>query len=113
MGIDVSMLMVFCAAIAALALGVMLGYMCCKTLFDLLRFYARLSPDGSLLAELGVPVSQPSCPAFGGPDLGELFVTTAWENMTQAQRAAEPLAGHVLHTRVEGVRGQPAGQFGR
>ena len=44
MGIDVSMLMVFCAAIAALALGVMLGYMCCKTLFDVLRFHARLSP---------------------------------------------------------------------
>ena len=43
MGIDVSMLMVFCAAIAALALGVMLGYMCCKTLFDVLRFHARLS----------------------------------------------------------------------
>ena len=45
MGIDVSMLMVFCAAIAALALGVMLGYMCCKTLFDVLRFHARLSAD--------------------------------------------------------------------
>ena len=45
MGIDVSMLMVFCAAIAALALGVMLGYMCCKSLFDVLRFTARLSAD--------------------------------------------------------------------
>jgi hypothetical protein len=42
------MLMVFCAAIAALALGVMLGYMCCKTLFDVLRFHARLAPaDGA------------------------------------------------------------------
>jgi hypothetical protein len=40
---EVNMLMVFCAAIAALALGVMLGYMCCKTLFDVLRFHARLS----------------------------------------------------------------------
>ena len=48
MGIDVSMLMVFCAAIAALALGVMLGYMCCKTLFDVLRFHARMAPaDGA------------------------------------------------------------------
>jgi hypothetical protein len=47
MGIDVSMLMVFCAAIAALALGVMLGYMCCKTLFDVLRFTARLSTNGA------------------------------------------------------------------
>jgi hypothetical protein len=38
---EISMLMVFCAAIAALALGVMLGYMCCKSLFGVLRFHAR------------------------------------------------------------------------
>jgi hypothetical protein len=48
------MLMVFCAAIAALALGVMLGYMCCKTLFDLLRFYARLSQANGAKAETQV-----------------------------------------------------------
>jgi hypothetical protein len=47
MEIDVSMLMVFCAAIAALALGVMLGYMCCKTLFDVLRFRARSVANGA------------------------------------------------------------------
>ena len=56
---------------------------------------------------LPVPVSQPSCPAFGGPGLEDLYVTTAWEDMTDAQRAAEPLAGHLLHTRVQGVRGLP------
>ena len=76
------------------------------------RAVRRYSPAGHLLAELPVPVSQPSCPAFGGPDLEDLYLTTAWEDMTQAQRAAEPLAGHLLRTRVEGVRGQPAGQFG-
>ncbi len=54
MEIDVSMLMVFCAAIAALALGVMLGYMCCKTLFDVLRFHARLSPSEGAKAETQV-----------------------------------------------------------
>jgi hypothetical protein len=54
MGIDVSMLMVFCAAIAALALGVILGYMCCKTLFDVLRFHARLSTAQSAKAETQV-----------------------------------------------------------
>lgn len=58
-----------------------------------------------------MPVSQPSCPAFGGPDLAGLYVTTAWENMTEAQRAAEPLAGHVLHARYGGVAGQPASPF--
>jgi hypothetical protein len=54
MGIDVSMLMVFCAAIAALALGVLLGYMCCKTLFDVLRFTARMSQTNGAKAEARV-----------------------------------------------------------
>lgn len=76
------------------------------------RAVRRYAPDGSLLATLEVPVSQPSCPAFGGAGLGDLYVTTAWEDMPEAQRAAEPLAGHVLHTRVDGVRGLPVGQFG-
>ena len=51
MGNEVNMLMVFCAAIAALALGVMLGYMCCKTLFDVLRFHARLAAGEQAKAE--------------------------------------------------------------
>jgi sugar lactone lactonase YvrE len=72
----------------------------------------RYSPAGELMAELPVPVSQPSCPAFGGPGLEDLYVTTAWENMTDAQRDAEPMAGCVLHTRVDGVAGQPVGEFG-
>jgi hypothetical protein len=54
MGNEVNMLMVFCAAIAALALGVMLGYMCCKTLFDVLRFHARLSTGESAKPETQV-----------------------------------------------------------
>lgn len=44
---EVNMLMVFCAAIAALALGVLMGYVCCKSLFDVLRFTARLSQEGA------------------------------------------------------------------
>ena len=51
---EVNMLMVFCAAIAALALGVMLGYMCCKSLFDLLRFHARQSATQGAKAETQV-----------------------------------------------------------
>jgi hypothetical protein len=51
---QVNMLMVFCAAVAALALGVMLGYLCCKTLFDVLRFHARLSPAESTKAKTQV-----------------------------------------------------------
>jgi sugar lactone lactonase YvrE len=71
----------------------------------------RYAPDGELLAVLAVPASQPTCPAFGGPGLDELYLTTAWQGMTGAQRAAEPLAGHVLRARP-GARGQPVCAFG-
>ena len=70
----------------------------------------RYAPDGRLLAVLPVPVSQPTCPAFGGPGLDELYLTSAWQGMTTGQRAAEPLAGHVLHTR-SGARGYAALAF--
>jgi hypothetical protein len=51
---EVNMLMVFCAAIAALALGVLLGYVTCKSLFDVLRFHARLSAAEGSKAETQV-----------------------------------------------------------
>jgi sugar lactone lactonase YvrE len=55
-------------------------------------------------------VSQPTCPAFGGPDLSDLYLTTAWQGLDERQRAAEPLAGHLLRTRP-GAAGLPAGVF--
>jgi sugar lactone lactonase YvrE len=64
----------------------------------------RYSADGELLGLYPVPVSQPSCPGFGGPDLDQLYVTTAWEDMQAERREAEPLAGHLLRARP-GVRG--------
>jgi sugar lactone lactonase YvrE len=71
----------------------------------------RYAPDGRLLAVLPVPASQPTCPAFGGPGLDELYLTTAWQGMTGQQRAAEPLAGHVLRARP-GARGHPVLAYG-
>jgi len=38
---------------------------------------ARYRPDGSLDREIPVPVLQPTKPAFGGPDLATLYLTTA------------------------------------
>jgi sugar lactone lactonase YvrE len=71
----------------------------------------RYSPDGELIARFPVPCSQPTCPGFGGPDLDELYLTTAWEGMAGEQRAAEPLAGHLLRARP-GVRGVPQACYG-
>jgi sugar lactone lactonase YvrE len=64
----------------------------------------RYSAGGELLELHPVPVSRPTCPGFGGPGLDVLYLTTAWEGLDGRQRAAEPLAGYLLHTRP-GVRG--------
>ncbi len=65
----------------------------------------RYSADGELLGRYPVPVSRPTCPGFGGANLDELYLTTAWEGLTGERRDAEPLAGHLLRARP-GVRGQ-------
>jgi sugar lactone lactonase YvrE len=56
----------------------------------------RFTPAGRQDAVLPLPVSQPTSCAFGGPGMADLFVTTAYRDLTEAQRAAEPLAGRLL-----------------
>lgn len=51
------------------------------------------SPVGAHLRSLHVPARQPSCPAFVGPNLSWLLVTSAWQGMDAAARAADPQAG--------------------
>jgi sugar lactone lactonase YvrE len=51
------------------------------------------SPRGEHLRSLHVPARQTSCPAFVGPTLSRLLVTSAWEGMDEAARAADPQAG--------------------
>jgi len=59
----------------------------------------RLAPSGALDAVVPVPVARPTSAAFGGPDLADLYVTTASIDFTPEQRAAQPLAGRLLHLR--------------
>ena len=59
----------------------------------------RFTPDGQPDAVLPVPVSQPTSCAFGGPDLADLYITSASVGLTEAQLAAQPLAGRLLHVR--------------
>lgn len=51
------------------------------------------SPQGERLRSLHVPAKQASCPAFVGPDLSRLLVTSAWQDMDAEARAADPQAG--------------------
>ena len=66
----------------------------------------RIAPDGSVLQELMLPVRCPTMPCFGGPDLRTLYITTSREKRPAEELAAQPLAGCVLHTRVD-VPGLP------
>lgn len=54
------------------------------------------APDGRVVDEIEVPMSQVSCVAFGGADMKLLFVTSAREDMDAATLAAEPQAGAVM-----------------
>lgn len=66
----------------------------------------RYRPDGSIERRVKLPVSQPSCVAFGGPDLNLLMITTARVELTAEQISSEPLAGALLVYQVD-VTGLP------
>ena len=66
----------------------------------------RYSPDGDMMAFVRFPVANVTKIAFGGDDMATAFVTTAWSDLTPAQRAEQPLAGRVFRF-ASGTRGQP------
>jgi L-arabinonolactonase len=70
----------------------------------------RYTPDGKVDQVLEVPVSQPTCVAFGGPDRDLLFVSSARDGLSAAQLAQQPHAGDVLVYRVQS-RGLPEPRF--
>ncbi|AZO20721.1 SMP-30/gluconolactonase/LRE family protein [Mesorhizobium sp. M1E.F.Ca.ET.045.02.1.1] len=51
------------------------------------------SPDGALLREIPMPVTQPSCSAFVGQKADRIAVTSAWKGKDEKQRALDPQAG--------------------
>jgi sugar lactone lactonase YvrE len=70
----------------------------------------RYRPDGGLDQEIVLPLSNPTCPAFGGEGLRTLYITTARHRLTEEQLVREPLAGAVLQLDV-GIAGLPAYRF--
>jgi sugar lactone lactonase YvrE len=69
----------------------------------------RYAPDGALLQTVELPVANVTKVCFGGPDLCDVYVTTAWKGLDEAARKAQPLAGGLFHFRspVPGLK-QPA-----
>ena len=70
----------------------------------------RYAPDGRLDRTIALPVSLATKPAFGGPALEDMYVTSAWIDLDDAGRRAEPSAGGVFRARP-GVTGRPSRRF--
>ncbi|WP_334393125.1 SMP-30/gluconolactonase/LRE family protein [Bradyrhizobium sp. AZCC 2262] len=64
------------------------------------------SPQGEHLRTLRVPARQSSCPAFVGQDFSRLLVTSAWQDMGDDAKRADPDHGRTFVLDVA-ARGRP------
>jgi sugar lactone lactonase YvrE len=65
----------------------------------------RYDPAGKLERKIPMPVEYPTSCIFGGPDLGELYITSAWTALGEKRKDEQPLAGYLflLKTTVSGI----------
>lgn len=70
----------------------------------------RFSAEGELIEWIEMPVTHPTMPCFGGPDLKTLYVTSLRENFTPEQIAATPLAGGLFEIELD-VAGTPVALY--
>ncbi|CAN5472677.1 SMP-30/gluconolactonase/LRE family protein [soil metagenome] len=71
----------------------------------------RYAPDGKVDRILSVPALQPSCVAFGGANLDELFISSAREDIPQEALRRRPDEGGLFHSVMAGIRGLPESRF--
>ena len=71
----------------------------------------RYAPDGRVDREVPLPVELVTSCAFGGPDLKDLYITSAWTEVPPERRAAQPLAGDVFRLKTD-TPGLPEPFFG-
>lgn len=70
----------------------------------------RYTQNGRLDEVIELPVSHPTCAAFGGPELDTLYITSAQYGLSRHERKRQPLAGALFSVRLE-VRGVRAPAF--
>jgi sugar lactone lactonase YvrE len=71
----------------------------------------RYSPAGQLVATTTLPTPLTTKPAFGGPELADLYVTSAFIQLNETERAASPAAGALFRLKP-GVTGRAPKLFG-
>jgi sugar lactone lactonase YvrE len=66
----------------------------------------RYAPDGALVRTVEVPAPHTTSVAFAGDDLRTLVITTGSFELTDEERSAHPLSGHLFTIRTD-VPGRP------
>jgi len=74
---------------------------------------AQFNPQtGERLQSIALPTANITCPTFGGPDLSDLYVTSAYKELTAEERAAQPYAGCLFVIKNMEVGGVSVHEFG-
>jgi sugar lactone lactonase YvrE len=67
----------------------------------------RYDPDGRIERVISLPVQRPTSCTFGGPELDQLYITSAWTGLMEVDRREQPSAGDLFRLKTS-VRGQAA-----
>jgi L-arabinonolactonase len=70
----------------------------------------RYAPDGTISGSIELPVTQPTCIAFGGDALDYLFITTAREHLSAEALSSQPQAGHLFIYKTN-IHGNPEPRY--
>lgn len=71
----------------------------------------RWDPNTSdIMQTISLPTAKPTSCSFGGKNLKTLFITTAWEHMSEAEKERDPLAGALFAVELP-YQGQPPVRF--
>ena len=70
----------------------------------------RLTPAGKVDRVIQLPISHATCPAFGGPQLDTLYVTSHSQRLSPQEAAEQPYAG-ALFAINPGVKGLPEPRY--
>jgi sugar lactone lactonase YvrE len=70
----------------------------------------RYDPEGKIERVIYLPVQRPTSCTFGGRELDQLFITSAWTGLSTTDRLEQPLAGDLFLVYAD-VKGQKEFKF--
>ncbi len=70
----------------------------------------RFDPKGNIDREIEVPAEIVTCIGFGGKEMNELFITSAWTSLSDEQIKEQKQAGDLFNIKLD-VKGIPEAKF--